>query len=93
MSHRYAQLSDGRRRISSSNVAELVGFSAASCMRRVNKLRSDGVIVADISLVDPKARRRFQARDACGQRGYPVLMVRGAANFCPDSDSGGRRGL
>lgn len=42
-------------RISFAELAELVGSSAASCMRRVNKLRAEGVIVADISLVDPKA--------------------------------------
>ncbi|MER8930988.1 Lrp/AsnC family transcriptional regulator [Mesorhizobium sp. M0859] len=42
-------------RLSFAELAEATGSSAASCMRRVNKLRSDGVIVADISLVDPKA--------------------------------------
>ncbi|WP_435528517.1 Lrp/AsnC family transcriptional regulator [Mesorhizobium shangrilense] len=42
-------------RLSFAELAELVGSSAASCMRRVNKLRAEGVIVADISLVDPKA--------------------------------------
>ncbi|MER9726886.1 MULTISPECIES: Lrp/AsnC family transcriptional regulator [unclassified Mesorhizobium] len=42
-------------RVSFSELADIVGSSAASCMRRVNKLRSDGVITADISLVDPKA--------------------------------------
>lgn len=41
--------------LSLAELAEVVGSSAASCMRRVNKLRSTGVIVADISLVDPKA--------------------------------------
>ncbi|WOS66896.1 MULTISPECIES: Lrp/AsnC family transcriptional regulator [Sinorhizobium] len=38
-----------------AELAEIVGSSAASCMRRVNKLRTDGVIIADIALVDPKA--------------------------------------
>ncbi|MES0039799.1 Lrp/AsnC family transcriptional regulator [Mesorhizobium sp. M0046] len=42
-------------RLSFAELAELVGSSAASCMRRVNKLRADGVIIADIALVDPKA--------------------------------------
>ncbi|MGX9182121.1 Lrp/AsnC ligand binding domain-containing protein [Mesorhizobium sp. BHbdii] len=42
-------------RLSFSELADLVSSSAASCMRRVNKLRADGVITADISLVDPKA--------------------------------------
>ncbi|OKO71451.1 Lrp/AsnC family transcriptional regulator [Bradyrhizobium sp. NAS96.2] len=41
--------------LSFANLAEVVGSSSASCMRRVNRLRSSGVIVADISLVDPKA--------------------------------------
>ncbi|RUW30273.1 Lrp/AsnC family transcriptional regulator [Mesorhizobium sp. M1A.F.Ca.IN.020.06.1.1] len=42
-------------RMSFSELADALGSSAASCMRRVNKLRSDGVITADIALVDPKA--------------------------------------
>ncbi|UCI31870.1 Lrp/AsnC family transcriptional regulator [Mesorhizobium sp. B4-1-4] len=42
-------------RLSFAELADLAGSSAASCMRRVNKLRSDGVIIADISLVDPNA--------------------------------------
>ncbi|MER9518858.1 Lrp/AsnC family transcriptional regulator [Mesorhizobium sp. M0243] len=46
------------RRLSVAELAKLVDSSAVSCMRRVNKLRSTGVIVADISLVDSKALRR-----------------------------------
>ncbi|RWI83830.1 MAG: Lrp/AsnC family transcriptional regulator [Mesorhizobium sp.] len=42
-------------RLSFSELADIVSSSAASCMRRVNKLRANGVITADISLVDPKA--------------------------------------
>ncbi|AJD43886.1 Lrp/AsnC family transcriptional regulator [Rhizobium sp. SEMIA 4085] len=42
-------------RHSFAELADLVGSSAASCMRRVNKLRADGVIIADISLIEPKA--------------------------------------
>lgn len=42
-------------RHSFAELAELVGSSAASCMRRVNKLRAEGVIIADISLIEPKA--------------------------------------
>jgi Lrp/AsnC family transcriptional regulator, leucine-responsive regulatory protein len=45
----------GNNRLSLAELADLVGSSAASCMRRVKKLRADGVIVADISLVNPKA--------------------------------------
>ncbi|RUW74210.1 Lrp/AsnC family transcriptional regulator, partial [Mesorhizobium sp. M1E.F.Ca.ET.063.01.1.1] len=42
-------------RLSFAEIADLVGSSAASCMRRVNRLRAEGVIIGDISLVDPKA--------------------------------------
>lgn len=38
-----------------AKLAEVVGSSAASCMRRVNRLRSTRVIIADMSVVDPKA--------------------------------------
>ncbi|HEV2507639.1 MAG TPA: Lrp/AsnC family transcriptional regulator [Mesorhizobium sp.] len=42
-------------RLSFAELAERVSSSAASCMRRVRRLREDGVIVADIALVDPQA--------------------------------------
>lgn len=42
-------------RLSFAELAEQCNSSAASCMRRVNKLRSGGVIIADIALLDPKA--------------------------------------
>jgi Lrp/AsnC family leucine-responsive transcriptional regulator len=42
-------------RVSFSELAVIVRSSAASCMRRVNKLRQSGVIVGDVCLVDPKA--------------------------------------
>lgn len=41
-------------RLSFAELAEKVGSSAASCMRRVNRLRSEGVIVGDVALIDPK---------------------------------------
>lgn len=40
-------------RSSLSELAERVGSSPASCMRRVNRLRSSGVILADICILDP----------------------------------------
>lgn len=46
------------KRLSVAELSKLVDSSAASCMRRVNKLRSTGVIVADFSLVDSKALGR-----------------------------------
>ena len=42
-------------RLSFADLADRVGSSAASCMRRVNRLRAEGVILADVSLIDPKA--------------------------------------
>ncbi|CAH1690176.1 Uncharacterized HTH-type transcriptional regulator y4tD [Hyphomicrobiales bacterium] len=42
-------------RLSFAELAEKVASSAASCMRRVNRLRSAGVILADISLINPKS--------------------------------------
>lgn len=42
-------------RLSFAELAERVASSAASCMRRVRRLREDGVIVADIAVVDPQA--------------------------------------
>ena len=42
-------------RLSFAELAEKVNSSAASCMRRVNRLRAEKVIVADVSIVDPSA--------------------------------------
>ncbi|GAA2815679.1 AsnC family transcriptional regulator [Aminobacter aminovorans] len=40
-------------RLSFAELAERVASSAASCVRRVRRLREEGVILADIALVDP----------------------------------------
>ncbi len=40
-------------RISNQQLAELVGLSAPACLRRVKRLREEGVIIADVSIVDP----------------------------------------
>ncbi|CAM5318939.1 Lrp/AsnC family transcriptional regulator [Mycolicibacterium aubagnense] len=42
-------------RLSFAELAQRVASSAASCMRRVRRLREDGVIMADIALVNPGA--------------------------------------
>jgi Lrp/AsnC family leucine-responsive transcriptional regulator len=55
LDRRILNLMQENNRLSYAQMAELVGSSAASCMRRVTRLRSEGVISADISLVDPKA--------------------------------------
>ena len=42
-------------RLSFAELADRVASSAASCMRRVRRLREEGIIVADIAVVDPQA--------------------------------------
>lgn len=42
-------------RLSFAELAERVASSAASCMRRVRRLRQEGIILADIALIDPQA--------------------------------------
>ncbi len=42
-------------RVSFADLADKVGSSAASCMRRVNRMREGRVILADVSLIDPRA--------------------------------------
>ncbi|WP_211252221.1 Lrp/AsnC family transcriptional regulator [Marinobacterium jannaschii] len=40
-------------RISNQQLAELVGLSPPACLRRVKRLRDEGVIIADVSIVNP----------------------------------------
>lgn len=42
-------------RLTSEAIAERVGLSATACQRRLKRLRSAGVIEADVSIVSPKA--------------------------------------
>ena len=42
-------------RLTSEEVGELVGLSATACQRRLKRLRSEGVIEGDVSIVSPKA--------------------------------------
>ncbi len=42
-------------KISNLNLAELVGLSPPACLRRVNRLRAEGIIMSDVSLIDPQA--------------------------------------
>lgn len=42
-------------RISNQDLAEKVGLSPPACLRRVRKLRENGVITADVSLISPEA--------------------------------------
>jgi Lrp/AsnC family leucine-responsive transcriptional regulator len=41
-------------RLTSEELGELVGLSPTACQRRVKRLRAEGVIEADVSIVSPK---------------------------------------
>lgn len=41
-------------RLSFAELAEVVGSSAASCLRRIKRLRDSKAIIADICLIEPK---------------------------------------
>ena len=42
-------------RLTSEELGERVGLSATACQRRLKRLRAEGVIEADISVISPKA--------------------------------------
>ena len=42
-------------RLTSEELGERVGLSATACQRRLKRLRTEGVIEADISVISPKA--------------------------------------
>ncbi len=48
----------GDNQITNLALAERVAVSPPSCLRRVRRLREEGVIVADVSIVDPRALGR-----------------------------------
>ncbi|OPX55304.1 transcriptional regulator, AsnC family [Oceanospirillum multiglobuliferum] len=41
-------------RISNQDLAEAVGLSPPACLKRVRKLRSQGIIMADVAIVNPE---------------------------------------
>lgn len=42
-------------RLTSDMIGELAGLSATACQRRLKRLRSEGIIESDVSIVSPKA--------------------------------------
>ncbi|MGE0239974.1 MAG: Lrp/AsnC family transcriptional regulator, partial [Parvibaculaceae bacterium] len=42
-------------RLSAHELAEAVNSSAPTCLRRVKRLRDEGVIIGDVCVVDPAA--------------------------------------
>jgi len=52
--HRILEILQSDNHIPNVNLAEKVGLSAPACSRRVARLREEGVIIKDVSIVDPR---------------------------------------
>ncbi|KRP99762.1 ArsR family transcriptional regulator [Bradyrhizobium pachyrhizi] len=52
---RILEIVQKNNRLTSDMIGELAGLSATACQRRLKRLRSDGIIEADVSIVSPKA--------------------------------------
>ncbi|NEU98219.1 Lrp/AsnC family transcriptional regulator [Bradyrhizobium uaiense] len=52
---RILEIMQKSNRLTSEVIGEMAGLSATACQRRLKRLRSDGIIEADVSIVSPKA--------------------------------------
>ncbi|WFU45263.1 Lrp/AsnC family transcriptional regulator [Bradyrhizobium sp. CB82] len=52
---RILEIVQKNNRLTSDVMSELAGLSATACQRRLKRLRSDGFIEADVSIVSPRA--------------------------------------
>lgn len=52
---RILEIVQKNNRLTSEVIGELTGLSATACQRRLKRLRSEGIIEADVSIVPPKA--------------------------------------
>ncbi|MBR1164794.1 Lrp/AsnC family transcriptional regulator [Bradyrhizobium elkanii] len=52
---RILELVQKNNRLTSETIGEMAGLSATACQRRLKRLRSEGIIEADVSIVSPKA--------------------------------------
>ncbi|MDA9537160.1 ArsR family transcriptional regulator [Bradyrhizobium sp. CCBAU 21362] len=52
---RILEIVQKNNRLTSEVIGELTGLSATACQRRLKRLRSEGIIEADVSIVSPKA--------------------------------------
>ncbi len=52
---RILEIVQKNNRLTSDVIGGLVGLSATACQRRLKRLRSEGIIEADVSIVSPKA--------------------------------------
>lgn len=46
-------------RISNQDLAEQIGLSPPACLRRVRRLREEGVIMAEVALINPRMVGRY----------------------------------
>ncbi|SDK13289.1 transcriptional regulator, AsnC family [Bradyrhizobium sp. Rc2d] len=52
---RILEIVQKNNRLTSEVIGELAGLSPTACQRRLKRLRSDGIIEADVSIVSPRA--------------------------------------
>ncbi|MGY8678355.1 Lrp/AsnC family transcriptional regulator [Bradyrhizobium sp. UFLA05-153] len=52
---RILEILQKNNRLTTEAIGELAGLSSTACQRRLKRLRSEGIIEADISIVSPKA--------------------------------------
>ncbi|MCK1419459.1 MULTISPECIES: Lrp/AsnC family transcriptional regulator [unclassified Bradyrhizobium] len=52
---RILEIVQKNNRLTSETIGELAGLSATACQRRLKRLRSEGIIEADVSIVSPRA--------------------------------------
>lgn len=55
MDARILEIVQKNNRLTSEVIGEMAGLSATACQRRLKRLRSEGIIEADVSIVSPKA--------------------------------------
>ena len=90
--HRILEILQTDNRIANVRLAQAVGLSAPACSRRVARLRAEGVIVKDVSLLDPQmaggavsvivtvrlANRRREATEAFARK----MQARAEVQLC-----------
>ncbi|PWE81659.1 ArsR family transcriptional regulator [Bradyrhizobium sp. SUTN9-2] len=52
---RILEIVQKNNRLTSDVIGEMVGLSPTACQRRLKRLRSEGIIQADVSIVSPRA--------------------------------------
>ncbi|WP_441258708.1 Lrp/AsnC family transcriptional regulator [Bradyrhizobium sp. 521_C7_N1_3] len=52
---RILEIVQKNNRLTSETIGELAGLSATACQRRLKRLRCEGIIESDVSIVSPKA--------------------------------------